>query len=154
MRNVGERDRPLDHTLPAVFLWPLTTENATLLCREHNGEKSGKWPSDYYSDNELKKLVIITGIPYSILSGNPHYNPEAIECLKQTEYVDKLLRKYAGYMPEIIKLRNKILEYEGFDFFEYSSKISAAWVRQAQQEYLQIVRQKDIPNTTQDIDEM
>ena len=29
LRGVGVKERPLDHTLPAVFLWPLTTENAT-----------------------------------------------------------------------------------------------------------------------------
>ena len=38
----SQNEHPLDHTLPAVFLWPLTTANATLLCRDCNGEKSGK----------------------------------------------------------------------------------------------------------------
>ena len=153
LRKVDNKERPLDHTLPAVFLWPLTTENATLLCREHNTEKSDKWPSAYYSDNELKALAVMTGVQYEILAGQPHYNPEAIECLKTSEQVYQLLTKYASYMPEIIKLRNRILEYENFDFFLHSTTISPAWVRQANQEYQQVIRQEVDANTTQDIDE-
>lgn len=155
LRNVDdEKERPLDHTLPAVFLWPLTTENATLLCRLHNGEKSGKWPSEYYLDKELKELAVITGIPYETLISPPHYNPQAIERLKNPEIVDQLLQKYAAYMPEIIKLRNRILEYGGFDFFQYSKTISSAWVRQANKEYERVIRHKgDTPNTTLNTDE-
>ncbi len=138
LRKVADtKERPLDHTLPAVFLWPLTTENATLLCREHNGEKSGKWPSDYYLDNELRNLAILTGVQYETLAGLAHYNPEAVERLKIPEQVDQLLTKYAAYMSEIIRLRNRILRYENFDFFEYSTTISRAWVRQANREYQQ-----------------
>ena len=141
LNHVDEKERPLDHTLPIVFLWPLTTENATLLCREHNGEKSGKWPSDYYSDKELRRLSVVTGISYEILSGPPYYNPEAIARLKETDQVDDLLKKYAAYMPEVIKLRNRILENEGFDFFNYSSIVSSAWIRLADQEFQQVIHQ-------------
>lgn len=153
LRRVADaKERPLDHTLPAVFLWPLTTENATLLCREHNGEKSGKWPSEYYSDNELKDLAILTGIRYETLIAPSHYNPAAIERLKTSEQVDQLLTKYAAYMPEIIKLRNRILEYENFDFFAYSTTISPAWIRRANQEYQQVLRQRSDSNTRPDTD--
>jgi hypothetical protein len=153
LRNVDTKERPLDHTLPAVFLWPLTTENATLLCREHNSEKSGNWPSAYYSDNELKTLAVLTGIPYETLAGPPHYNPEAIERLKTPEQVDQLLIKYVAYIEEIIKLRNRILEREGFDFFECSTTISCAWIRQADQEYQRVAHQTIDANTKQDTDE-
>lgn len=135
LRKVDTKERPLDHTLPAVFLWPLTTENATLLCQEHNGEKSGKWPSAYYLDNELRALAVLTGVEFETLAGPPYYNPEAIERLKTSEQVDRLLAKYAAYMTEIIKIRNRILEHEGLDFFEFSTIISPAWVRHANQEY-------------------
>ena len=154
LRRVDERERPLDHTLPAVFLWPLTTENATLLCREHNGEKSGKWPSAYYSDNELRDLAVLTGVQYDTLAGQPHYNPEAIERLKTSEQVDQLLTKYATYMQEIIKLRNRVLEYEDFDFFQHSTAISPAWIRRANQEYQRVIHQEVDANTEQDTDEM
>lgn len=148
-----EAERPLDHTLPIVLLWPLTTENATLLCRSHNGEKSGKWPGEYYSDQELRELAIVTGIPYETLTAQPFYNPEAIASLKQTSVVDELLRKYAAYMPEIIKLRNRIMESEAFDFFEHSEIVSSAWVREADEEYQRVIRHNESsPNIGPDID--
>ena len=154
LRRVDDaKERPLDHTLPAVFLWPLTTENATLLCREHNSEKSDKWPSAYYSDSELRSLAVLTGIQYDTLAGQPHYNPEAIESLKTSDQVDQLLTKYAVYMEEIIKLRNRILEHENFDFFQHSTIISSAWIRQANQEYQRVIHQEADANTEQDTDE-
>ena len=143
LRNVPAKERPLDHTLPAVYLWPLTSENATLLCRDHNGEKSGKWPSEYYSDKELKQLSVLTGIEHDTLISPPHYNPDALEHLKNSAHVDALLQKYAAYMPEIIKLRNRILQHEGFDFFKHSTTVSPAWIRQADTEYQRVVRSKD-----------
>ena len=137
LRHSSARERPLDHTLPAVYLWPMTTENATLLCREHNGEKSDSWPSTYYSENELRRLSVLTGIDYEILVGPAHYNPIAMERLKVPEQVDQLLVKYAAYMPEIIKLRNRIRASEGFDFFSYSDSISDTWIQRADEVYQQ-----------------
>jgi len=152
LRDVeDEKERPLDHTLPAVYLWPLTTENATLLCREHNGEKSGKWPSEYYSTEELKRLAVLTGIPFELLDGPPQYNPEAIVRLRQPEYVDQLLTKYSAYMSEIIKLRNRLLRDTGLDFFEHSAIISLGWVRMADDEYERAISQTSSVNTAPDI---
>lgn len=128
-------ERPLDHTLPAYFLWPLTTDTATLLCQKHNGEKSGKWPSKYYSDQELKKLSITTGIDYIIMSGEPQYNPDAIERLKDFKIVDELLTKFSAYMDEMIKLRNRLKFDLDFDFFEYSRIISKVHIDRADEIY-------------------
>lgn len=125
------KERPLDHTLPIYYLFPLDTNNATLLCREHNGEKSGKWPSDYYANEELKKLSVITGIEYNTLQGKPFYNPQAIENLKEAEVVDTLLTKYSAYMDEIIKLRNRLVREIDFDFFKYSKIISPVHIEKA-----------------------
>jgi hypothetical protein len=124
-------EKPLDHTLPVYYLWPLTTETATLLCRDCNGNKSGTWPSEFYSDSKLRQLSVITGLDYDLLAGPPQYNPEALENLKKAETVDHLLTKYSAYMDEIIKLRNRILKDTGVDFFQYSSSISDRWIRQA-----------------------
>lgn len=124
----NQNERPLDHTLPAVFLWPLTTTNATLLCRDCNGGKSGKWPSLYYSDQELRRLSVITGVPYDLLTSKPHFNPDALEGLKNPDAVDELLSKYAPYIDELIKLRNRVLRHEGLDFFKHSRVISQAWI--------------------------
>jgi hypothetical protein len=140
------RDAPLDHTLPAAYLWPLDTSNATLLCKLHNGEKSGKWPSAYYAADELKRLAVLTGIELETLQGPPHFNPKAILELKQTKYVDELLIKYAAYKREIMKLRNRIRRDEGFDFFQVASGISPAWISEADK--LDI----EAPNTGPDTD--
>jgi endogenous inhibitor of DNA gyrase (YacG/DUF329 family) len=129
-----EKERPFDHTLPASYLWPLTTENATLLCKDHNGEKTGKWPSEYYSQMELRQLSVMTGYDYDLLAGPPIINPEAIEKLKKPSIVDDLLHRYGAYMDEIIKIRNKILSITGFDFFKHSRIISNKWKRKADEQ--------------------
>lgn len=126
-----KRDKPLDHTLPVYYLWPLSTENATLLCRDCNGNKSGTWPSDFYDDTQLRRLSVLTGFDYGLLSGKPQYNPDAIIALHDPEKVDALLIKFAAYMTEVIKLRNRILRDTGFDFFSVSTTISDAYIRQA-----------------------
>ncbi len=132
LRNVShENERPLDHTLPASYLWALTNNNATLLCRKHNSEKSGKWASEYYSNKEIKRLSVITGFDYKILAGNPIYNPEAIEKLKNPKIVESMIAKYSAYMDEIIHLRNKILKDTGFDFFKTTKSISKIWIEKA-----------------------
>lgn len=125
------KERPLDHTLPAYYLWPLTTATATLLCQLHNGQKSGKWPSEYYTHAERKKLAVMTGIPLSVLEGMPFYNPEAIAILKDKAKVENLLTKYSSHIDELIKLRNRILRDTGFDFFKVTTKISMLWVQKA-----------------------
>ena len=124
-------EKPLDHTLPVYYLWPLSTENATLLCRDCNGSKSGAWPSEFYDDAHLRRLSILTGFDYDLLAGSPQYNPAAIAALHDPEKVDALLVKFVGYMPEVIKLRNRILRDTGFDFFSVSTTISDAYIRQA-----------------------
>jgi hypothetical protein len=127
-------ERPLDHTLPALYLWPLTTETATLLCRNHNGQKAGKWPSEFYSIDELKKLSVLTGIAFETLAGKPIYNPDALQHLKTAGVVDALLTKYSAYIDEIIRLRNRLLSSsERVDIFKHSKEISPAWVRKANQ---------------------
>jgi hypothetical protein len=155
LRNVqDQRERPLDHTLPARYLWPLTTQNATLLCREHNGEKSGKWPANYYSLEEQKRLAVVTGLSYDLLHGSPQYNPEALTQLQQPEHIDALLVKYGAYVPEIIKLRNRILRDTKIDMFQYSRLISQTWVKQANDEFRGFIHPSGAVSLEQDTDEM
>lgn len=124
-------ERHLDHTLPAVYLWPLTTENATLLCREHNSEKAGKWPNAVYSEDELRRLSALTGIDYAVLTAEPHFNPDAVERLRDPEVVDALVTKYAPCMEELIRVRNRLLDATGVDMFSISRIVSPAWIRRA-----------------------
>lgn len=122
----------LDHTLPAYYLWPLTTDNGTLLCSEHDNEKSGKWPSEYYSDERLRSLQLLTGLDYQLLKGAPTINPAAIERLKEPKNVQALLTKYAPYMAELVNLRNRILTHANFDFFAVvEANIANRWIDEA-----------------------
>ncbi|BCQ08460.1 hypothetical protein JMUB5695_01893 [Mycobacterium heckeshornense] len=116
-----------DHTLPARYLWPMTTENATLLCAECNGNKAALWPGKFYEDKQLRVLALKTGIDYDLLAGDPQINPAAIESLKSGDFVDRLTEKFAHYMDEVILIRNRVLDLSGFDFFESSTNISQAW---------------------------
>ena len=130
---LDKREKPLDHTLPVYYLWPLSTENATLLCHACNGRKSGAWPSKFYNDSQLRRLSVLTGFDYDLLAGEPRYNPDALVQLHDPEKVDALLIKYAAYMDEVMKLRNRILRDTGFDFFAVSRTISGRYVREADQ---------------------
>jgi len=132
LKNVmSAKEKPLDHTLPASYLWPLSTNNATLLCRDHNGGKSDKWPSEYYNSAELKRLAVLTGIDHALLSGSPQFNPEALEQLKDKSVVDAMLAKYGAYMDEIVKIRNKIFKQTGLDFFKSTDMISETYIEEA-----------------------
>ena len=126
-----QRGGNLDHTLPAKFMWPLNSHNATLLCQRHNGEKAEKWPSEFYTDQELKRLVTLTGIPLNTMASEPHYNPDVINRLHDPEFVDTLLARYAAYMDEMIMIRNRILTITGFDMFSVSKTLSKTWVEEA-----------------------
>lgn len=121
----------LDHTLPVFYLWPLTTNNATLLCRAHNGEKAEKWPGAYYQDPELRRLSALTGIEYRLMAGAPNFNPEALEWLGKPEFVESLFEKFVRYPHELLRLRNRILAATGFDFLDSSARISPDWRRNA-----------------------
>ncbi len=73
----------------------------------------------------------MVGIDYNILKGEPHFNPEALERLKQSTFVEALFAKYAGYPEELIGLRNRILAATNFDFFKSWPRISADFVKRA-----------------------
>ena len=131
-RVTDMREKPLDHTLPVYYLWPLTTQTATLLCRGCNGEKAEQWPATFYSDAKLRELAVKTGLSYDLLAGAPSYNPEALANLQCSETVDMLLTKYAPYIErELIPLRNRILRETGVDFFAATSHISNEWIQKA-----------------------
>jgi hypothetical protein len=58
----------IDHILPSKWLYPLTKENAALLSREANDSKGEKWPSQFYTNNELIELAKITGADLGLIS--------------------------------------------------------------------------------------
>lgn len=67
----------IDHTIPSRYFYPLSFENATLLSTDANQNKSGKWPSEFYTNTELVNLARITGANLTLLArttpiNNPH----------------------------------------------------------------------------------
>lgn len=67
----------LDHTRPLAYLWPID-EYATCLCARCNNEKKEKFPVDFYSEQQLKELSAITGMPLDVLS-RKELNPVELE---------------------------------------------------------------------------
>lgn len=127
----ANKEKPIDHTLPVYYLWPATTDSGTLLCHDCNGNKTGKWPSEFYSDAKLHQLAVHTGFDYHLLAGEPQYNPEALRKLQTPADVDALLVKNSGHMDEVCKLRNRILADTGIDFFQYATALSETWITYA-----------------------
>lgn len=58
----------IDHILPSKYLYPLTTTNAALLSSEANSNKRDRWPSEFYTPQELVRLSNITGANLALLS--------------------------------------------------------------------------------------
>jgi len=75
--NINDRKSwAIDHILPSKYLYPLTVENAALLSAEANNNKRDRWPSEFYTNNELIELSKITGADLTLLaSRSPVVNP-------------------------------------------------------------------------------
>jgi len=73
------QEMALDHTRPLSALWPLD-ETATCLCHRCNSEKSDKFPVEFYTQQQLKKLSTITGIKIEDLQSKK-INENALEKL-------------------------------------------------------------------------
>ena len=59
--------------------WGYSTEDATLLCYDHNQEKTNKWPSEYYTTKELIRLSKLTGWDFDLLNGKPTMCKENVD---------------------------------------------------------------------------
>jgi len=57
----------LDHTRPLAYLWPID-EFATCLCATCNNEKKEKFPAEFYTPKQIRRLSVITGLPVSDLT--------------------------------------------------------------------------------------
>ena len=114
-------DFHLDHTLPARLLWPISTDNATLLCPACNNEKHDLWPSDFYDKSKLKTLARLTGYRYDLLAGPRRINQAAVdEIISDAEaFVDEWIQ----YPEELRGVRSLILEHTGTDIFEKASYV-------------------------------
>ena len=110
----------IDHTLPARLFWPIST-GATLLCSDCNNMKHGKWPSEIYSSGQLKRLSVLTGIPYEVLNGKAMVNPDAVGWLIKN--IDTFLERWIRYPEEIKKIRKTILDMTGIDIYSSAKTV-------------------------------
>ena len=70
----------IDHIMPSALLYPLVKRNAALLCSDCNDKKRAKLPSEFYNNEELKKLATITGANLELLaSTEPNINKKDVD---------------------------------------------------------------------------
>ena len=88
--NINNRKSwAIDHILPSRYFYPLRIENAALLSREANENKRDRRPSQFFTNDELKTLAIITGAHLAIISSKePITNPK----IDVNKCVDRMLR--------------------------------------------------------------
>lgn len=106
------QDMHLDHTRPLALLWPLD-DTATCLCADCNSQKSDKFPSEFYNDEELNQLSKITNVSLEDLRNNV---PNMIAVEKIISNIDKviydfctkpaLLRESSGKIPAELLLKS------------------------------------------------
>jgi hypothetical protein len=120
-RSRGQRGFGLDHTLPAKYLWPITTSNATLLCAECNNNKHDKWPSEFYPAAKLRGLSRLTSVEYGVLSGPPRINERAVEAIVSD--VDGFIEEWIDRPEDIRKVRSFIREMCDLDIFEHAKVV-------------------------------
>ncbi|MQY78706.1 MAG: hypothetical protein GH151_05845 [Bacteroidetes bacterium] len=104
----------VDHIMPSKYLYPLTKENAALLSRNANENKRDKWPSKFYTNNELIELAKITGADLKLISSKQPIMNHNIDVNKGVERYLQVREK--SDLPKRIKEIRKILQvYELVD---------------------------------------
>lgn len=107
--NIDDRTSwAIDHILPSKYLYPLRKNNAALLSKEANNNKRDRWPSAFYTNNELIELATLTGADLKLISSkNPIINKN-IDVNKGVErYL--LVREKSDLIKRINEIR-KILQ--------------------------------------------
>ncbi len=100
----------VDHILPSKYLYPLKKENAALLSSEANGAKRDRWPSKFYTNNELIELAKITGADLSLLASKTpiiNENFDVNQCV--TRYLK--VREKSNLVKRIFELKKIIVSY-------------------------------------------
>lgn len=104
----------IDHILPSKWLYPLTKENAALLSRSANENKGEKWPSQFYTNNELIELAKITGADLSLISSKTPIMNDEVDVNKCVERYLKV-REKSNIRKRIAELKNIIKSYGFID---------------------------------------
>ena len=108
----------IDHILPSKYLYPLTVQNAALLSSEANSNKRDRWPSEFYTPQELVELAKITGADLNLLSSpvpivNTHINVN--------RGVDRYLNvrnSNTDLLKRVMELRKVIQQYDLEDLLD------------------------------------
>lgn len=116
----------VDHLLPSRWLYPLSLHNAVLLSKEANANKRDSWPSQFYTNDELKKLALLIGADLALLaSSEPVINKSidvdacvtrmltvrrATDMTKRIQDLKKLLEDYS-LVDRLSEDNRKILGY-------------------------------------------
>lgn len=101
----------IDHILPSRYLYPLSKENAALLSKEANNSKSDRWPSKFYTNNELISLAKITGADLSLLASKTPVINENVDVNKcVTRYLT--VREKSSLIKRIEELKKIIITYD------------------------------------------
>lgn len=111
----------IDHILPSKYFYPLTKENAALLSREANSNKRDRWPSDFYTPQELVKLSQITGANLELLSSR---EPILNDNIDVNAAVDKWLdvRNSTDLQKRIKELKKILIDNKLVDKLSESNK--------------------------------
>ena len=89
-------------------MYPLTFENAALLSKGANENKRDKWPSKFYTNNELIELAQITGANLDIISAPLPIMNHSIDINKGVERYLQVRER--SDLPKRIKEIKKILQ--------------------------------------------
>ena len=107
--DINKRDTwSIDHILPSKYLYPLTYQNAALLSKGANENKRDKWPSKYYTNNELLELARITGANIDLISRKTPITNHNIDVNRGVERYLQVREK--SDLPKRIKEIKKILQ--------------------------------------------
>jgi hypothetical protein len=101
----------IDHVLPSRYLYPLSDHNAALLSVEANNAKRDRWPSEFYTNNQLIRLAKLIGADLGLLASkapvlNPNINVNA--CVSRFLKV----RERSNLPKRIAELKKLLRDYD------------------------------------------
>jgi 5-methylcytosine-specific restriction endonuclease McrA len=107
----GRRTWAVDHILPSSYLYPLSKENAALLCVGCNNTKHRRWPSEFYANNQLIELSKLTGADLTLLaSPKPLVNPNIDVGACVARYLS--VRERSNLGKRLRELKKLLLDYK------------------------------------------
>lgn len=111
----------IDHILPSRFLFPLKLENSALLCTGCNNSKHGRWPSEFYTNNELIQLSKISGAGLGLLSSaTPIVNSDIDVDACVSRYL--AVRERSNLRKRIRELKKVLADYDLMDSLSAANK--------------------------------